>query len=46
MSKKEKADLKLAYQTAAEIAHIIAVGLSKIEQNQTRKLIQQQQQPG
>ncbi len=46
MSKKEKADIKLAYQTAAEIAHIIAVGLSRIEQNQTRKLIQQQQQPG
>ncbi|MDF5718686.1 MAG: hypothetical protein PUP93_33670 [Rhizonema sp. NSF051] len=46
MSKKEKADIKLAYQTAAEIAHIIAVSLSRIEQNQTRKLIQQQQQPG
>jgi|GEM_PF-6391976 hypothetical protein len=47
MSKQEKANLKLAYQSAAELAYIIAVGLSTSKQNQTLEelLEKQQQQP-
>ncbi|GAB1540305.1 hypothetical protein NUACC21_29740 [Scytonema sp. NUACC21] len=38
MSEQEKADIKLAYQTAAEITYIIAVGLSKaMEKSEARK---------
>jgi UDP-N-acetyl-D-mannosaminuronic acid transferase (WecB/TagA/CpsF family) len=35
MSKQEKANIKIAYQAAAELAHIIAVGLSTPKQNPT-----------
>lgn len=35
MSKQEKANIKIAYQAAAELAHIIAVGLSSPKQHQT-----------
>ncbi|MBD2770718.1 hypothetical protein [Iningainema tapete] len=35
MSKQKKADIKQAYQTAAELASIVAVALSKIKENQS-----------
>jgi hypothetical protein len=44
MSKQEKTDIKLAYQTAAEIAFIIAVGLSKAKNQTTKKFRAKQQQ--
>ena len=45
MSKQEKANIKLAYQTAAELAHIIAVGLSTGKRHKTmEQLIDKQQQ--
>jgi hypothetical protein len=47
MSKQEKANLKLAYQSAAELAYIIALGLStpKRNQNMEELLDKQQQHP-
>jgi hypothetical protein len=44
MSKQQEADLKLAYQTAAEMTYIVAVGLSKVMEKQKKeKLITQRQ---
>ncbi len=36
MSNKTNADIKLAYQAAAEIAFLVAVGLSQTKQKQKR----------
>ncbi|MBR8838807.1 MAG: hypothetical protein DSM106950_33595 [Stigonema ocellatum SAG 48.90 = DSM 106950] len=45
MSKQEKANIKLAYQAAAELAYMIALSLSTTKQNQTiEELIDKQQQ--
>jgi len=48
MNKQEKANIKLAYQTAAELAYMVAVGLSTVKQNQTIEELthKQQQQSG
>lgn len=42
MSNQTNADIKLAYQAAAEMAFLVAVGLSKAKQKQkTKKYISQ-----
>lgn len=48
MNKQEKANIKLAYQTAAELAYMIAVSLSSVKQNHTIEELtdKQQQQSG
>ena len=44
MSKQQEADIKLAYQTAAEMTYIVAVGLSKVMEKQKKeKLIAKRQ---
>lgn len=44
MSKQQQADIKLAYQAAAEMTYIVAVGLSKVMENQKKeKLITKRQ---
>ncbi|NJM70055.1 MAG: hypothetical protein HC862_07380 [Scytonema sp. RU_4_4] len=44
MNKQQEADMKLAYQAAAEMTYIIAVGLSQaIENNKKEKLIAKRQ---
>jgi len=37
MSKQQEADIKLAYQAAAEMTYIVAVGLSKVIENQKKE---------
>ncbi|WP_017316366.1 hypothetical protein [Mastigocladopsis repens] len=37
MSKQQQADIKLAYQSAAEMTYMIAVGLSKAVENQKKE---------
>jgi hypothetical protein len=44
MSNQQQADMKLAYQAAAEMTYIVAVGLSKVmEKQKKRQLIAKQQ---
>ncbi|BAZ23063.1 hypothetical protein NIES4073_39510 [Kalymmatonema gypsitolerans NIES-4073] len=44
MSKQQEADIKLAYQTAAEMTYMVAVGLSKVMEKQKKeKLIAKRQ---
>ncbi|MBW4596114.1 MAG: hypothetical protein KME46_25230 [Brasilonema angustatum HA4187-MV1] len=44
MSNQQEADIKLAYQAAAEMTYIVAVGLSKVMENQKkRQLISKRQ---
>ncbi|NEQ19513.1 MAG: hypothetical protein F6K28_07540 [Microcoleus sp. SIO2G3] len=44
MSKQQEADIKLAYQTAAEMTYIVAIGLSKVMEKQKKeKLIAKRQ---
>lgn len=37
MSKEHEPDLKLAYQAAAEMTYIVAVGLSKVMEKQKKE---------
>ncbi|KAB8332669.1 hypothetical protein SD80_019070 [Scytonema tolypothrichoides VB-61278] len=44
MSNQQEADIKLAYQAAAEMTYIVAVGLSKVmEKQKKRQLIAKRQ---
>ncbi|MBP5977271.1 MAG: hypothetical protein KME49_25850 [Brasilonema octagenarum HA4186-MV1] len=44
MSNQQQADMKLAYQAAAEMTYIVAVGLSKVmEKQKKRPLISKRQ---
>jgi hypothetical protein len=44
MSKQQEADIKLAYQAAAEMTYMVAVGLSKVMEKQKKeKLIAKRQ---
>lgn len=46
MSMNKKADIKLAYQIAAEMAHIIAIGLSNNKNQKIKKnMLKQRQSP-
>jgi hypothetical protein len=38
MNNQEKADIKLAYQAAAELTYMIAIGLSQAKQKQRKKI--------